>query len=772
MTTEKILTYNSPAENFDEALPVGNGRIGGMIYGGIKENLIHINEDSVWSGGLRHRVNPDAQEGFREVRELLKQEKIEEAQKVAFEKMQGVTPNMRHYMPLGNLNITMEFNGRAKDYLRQLDIGSAVADDSFTVGDVVYTREVFVSAPDEVMVIRITASQPGAVTLSCGIDGRDDYYDDNRPCADNMILYNGGTGSHDGIFFAACLGGKARGGSFKTLGGVLRAENADEVMLVLSVRTSFYTEHYEESAEVDAEMALECEYDELLYRHVNDYRELFERVELSLNNNSETDISSLTTDERITRLRGDELDNKECTRLIHDNKLIELYFNFGRYLLISCSRPGTQTANLQGIWNKDMWPAWGSRYTVNINIEMNYWPAESCALPECHLPLFDLLERVCENGKITAKEMYGIDKGFVCHHNTDIWGDTAPQDLWMPATIWPMGGAWLALHVFEHYEYTLDREFLEDKYHILKEAAEFFTQYLTKDGDGHLVTGPSVSPENTYMTESGAKGCLCMGPSMDSQILTVLFTDVIKAAKILGRDEAFAKQLAKMIKKLPQPEIGKYGQIKEWTVDYDEVEIGHRHVSQLFALHPADLITPAKTPKLADAARATLVRRLIHGGGHTGWSCAWITNMWARLYDGRMVYENLKKLLAHSTNPNMLDSHPPFQIDGNFGGTAAIKEALMQSCNGEIILLPALPEEWSSGHIKGLRAKGGFGVNIEWNDGKLTKAEIISDFGGECRLRLNCVASIISDGTSVGSRIEDGAIVFDTAAGKTYTVKA
>ena len=581
--------------------------------------------------------------------------------------------------------------------------------------------------------------------------------------------YNGGTGSRDGIFFAACLGGKARGGSFKTLGGVLRAENADEVMLVLSVRTSFYTEHYEESAEVDAEMALECEYDELLYRHVNDYRELFERVELSLNNNSETDISALTTDERITRLRGDELDNKECTRLIHDNKLIELYFNFGRYLLISCSRPGTQTANLQGIWNKDMWPAWGSRYTVNINIEMNYWPAESCALPECHLPLFDLLERVCENGKITAKEMYGIDKGFVCHHNTDIWGDTAPQDLWMPATIWPMGGAWLALHVFEHYEYTLDREFLEDKYHILKEAAEFFTQYLAKDGDGHLVTGPSVSPENTYMTESGAKGCLCMGPSMDSQILTVLFTDVIKAAKILGRDEAFAKQLAKMIEKLPQPEIGKYGQIKEWAVDYDEVEIGHRHVSQLFALHPADLITPAKTPKLADAARATLVRRLIHGGGHTGWSCAWITNMWARLYDGRMVYENLKKLLAHSTNPNMLDSHPPFQIDGNFGGTAAIKEALMQSCNGEIILLPALPEEWSS---KGLRAKGGFGVNIEWNDGKLTKAEIISDFGGECRLRLNCVASIISDGTSVGSRIEDGAIVFDTAAGKTYTVKA
>ena len=772
MATETLLRYTSPAESFDEALPIGNGRIGGMVFGGTAAETILLNEDSVWSGGLRHRINPDSQEGLAEVRALLKEGDIPAAERVAFQKMQGTGTNSRHYMPLGRLDIAMELDGRATDYSRELDISDAVSTTRFTVGETVYTREVFVSAPDEVMVIHITSSQPGGITLTCGIDGRDDYYDDNRPCGENMLMYTGGTGSGDGIFFAAAVGAKAAGGELRTLGGRLSVRGSDEVMIVLSVRTSFYSECYEESAEVDAEMALQCEYDELYYRHASDYRELFERVELNLNDNSGEDTESMPVDERIARLRGNELDDKECVRNIHDNKLIELYFNFGRYLLISSSRPGTQPANLQGIWNQDMWPAWGSRFTVNINTEMNYWCAESCNLSECHLPLFDLLERVCENGRITAREMYGINKGFVCHHNTDIWGDTAPQDAWIPATIWPMGGAWLALHIFEHYEYTLDREFLEEKYHILKEAAEFFTEYLIENEKGQLVTCPSVSPENVYLTDKGVKGSLCMGPSMDSQIITVLYNAVIKCTEILDTDHALAKVLKAQLERLPRPEIGKYGQIQEWAVDYDEVEIGHRHISQLFALHPADLITPSTTPKLADAARATLIRRLIHGGGHTGWSCAWIANMWARLYDGRMVYENIKKLLAQSTNPNMLDSHPPFQIDGNFGGAAAVAEALLQSTCGEIILLPALPEEWREGSIRGLRAKGGFGVDIEWADGRLKTASITSDNGGECRIRTNCVASIVCDGETVGSRIENGAIVFTAAPGSTYTVKA
>lgn len=773
MHTETILRYDSPAENFNQAIPVGNGRIGGMVFGKPADEVIKLNEDSVWSGGLRNRINPDAQEGLKEVRELIKSGNIPQAEKTAFEKMQGVTPDMRRYMPLGNLYINMELNGKVRDYSRSLDISNACTDVSFTVNGIVYTRKVFVSAPDEVMIVHISASEPSSVSLSCSIDGRDDYYDNNRPCDKNMILYTGGTGSRDGIFFAGVIGAKAHGGETRTLGGKISVRNADEVMIVFSARTNFYTKNYIESAEVDAEMALQCEYDELYFRHASDYRELFERVEFSLDDNSECDnISDLTTDKRIARLRGNELDNKECQRLIHDNKLIELYFNFARYLMISASRAGTQPMNIQGIWNEDMKASLGSRYSVNVCTQMNYWISENCNLSECHLPLFDLLERVCENGRKTAKEMYGVKKGFVCHHNTDIWGDTAPQDTFLPSTIWVTGGAWLALHIFEHYEYTMDKEFLAEKYHIMKESAEFFVEYLIENEDGKLVTCPSVSPENTYLTEDGVKGCLCMGPSMDSQIITVLFQDVIKSAEILGKDKAFSKKLTVLLEKLPQPEIGKYGQIKEWAVDYDEVEIGHRHISQLFALFPASLISPHKTPKLADAARATLIRRLIHGGGHTGWSCAWIANMWARLYDGRMVYENIKNLLAYSTNPNMLNNCPPFRIDGNFGGASAITEALMQCCEGAINLLPALPDEWKSGHINGLRAKGGFGVDIEWENGKFRTALITSDFGGECRLRINCVVSIVCDGETVGSRIEDGVIIFNTVKGYTYTVKA
>ena len=477
---------------------------------------------------------------------------------------------------------------------------------------------------------------------------------------------------------------------------------------------------------------------------------------------SETRLETLATDERLERIK----------KGADDPGLVELYFQFGRYLLLSCSRPGSLPANLQGLWNQEMLPPWESKYTININTQMNYWPAETCNLPECHLPLLEHIERMRKPGRRTAKVMYGC-RGFVAHHNTDIWGDTAPQDLYLPASFWPMGAAWLCLHLWEHYHFGGDRKFLKKAYPVMKEAAEFFLDFLVPDARGRLVTCPSVSPENTYILPNGERGSLCAGPAMDSQILHTLFTNCIKAAEILGVDSAFREKLRAYLSRLPQPEIGRDGRLLEWAEEYGEAEPGHRHISHLFALHPGNMISPQYTPELAAAARKTLETRLAHGSGHTGWSRAWIINHWARLGDGEKAGANLMELLKNSTLPNFFNTHPPFQIDGNFGAIAGIAEMLLQSHTGKITLLPALPENWPKGHVKGLRARGGYEVDIWWEEGRLQRAVIRSRFSRTCRLRPGAAVTITA---GTGEEITlthagPGIISFPVKAGECYYIQ-
>ncbi|MFT3951851.1 MAG: glycoside hydrolase family 95 protein [Oscillospiraceae bacterium] len=775
-----LLWYQAPAADWNAALPVGNGRIGGMVFSRPLYETIQLNEDSIWSGGARKRNNPQALENLSRVRTLLAQEKIEEAEEIVWDSFVGTPVNQRHYQPLGELTIAhtglgalTAYQGKynhsmlehpaianpmegISGYQRSLDLNTALCTTVYTVGDTTYTREVFASSPDNVLTVNLTADKPGVVSIKVGIDGRDDDFTDNSPVSQDCIFYCGSAGGAGGIHFAAYIKIAAQGGRMFPNGSYLCAEGCDAVTIVVSCRTSYRFAEYQALAVLDCERALESPYETLKQRHIEDYQNYYNRVKLSLGE-SVGIVAALPTDERLARLKeGGE-----------DNKLFELYHNFSRYLMISGSREGTLPMNLQGIWNKDMWPAWGCKFTININTQMNYWGAEQCALPELHSPLFDLIERMRPNGRDTAREMYDCG-GFVCHHNTDLWGDTAPQDLWLPATQWPMGAAWLCLHIWEHYRFTLDNAFLDERFDTLKEAGAFFVDFLTLDAKGRLVTSPSVSPENCYRTASGATGSLCIAPSMDSQIIFALFSAIIEAGLILGRDIEFVKKLIALRDRLPKPEIGQHGQIMEWAEDYDEPEPGHRHISQLFALYPAEQITARHTKELADAARATILRRLSHGGGHTGWSRAWIINLWARLGDGERVYENACALLTHSTSVNLFDMHPPFQIDGNFGGAAGITEALLQSTAGEILLLPALPAQWEQGEFSNLRARGGFTVSCRWAQGKVTKAVLLSRSGRQCRLVVPGGGKILRDGIQIAVTEENGALCFDTEAGAFY----
>ncbi|MDQ0890482.1 alpha-L-fucosidase 2 [Paenibacillus sp. V4I9] len=757
MNNREKLWYLQPAKIWVEALPIGNGRLGGMIFGHVQEERIQLNEDSIWYGGPKDGINPDGSRYLEEIRELLFAGNVAEATRLTRMALFSTPKYYNPYQPLGDLRLYFhDQKGEVEAYRRELDLKQAIARTTYRINGVTYRRTMFASCLDQVMMIRLECDQPGKLNFSANLNRRP-FEGETGALSEDSIWMGGECGKH-GVEYACVLKAKSQDGHVSVIGDFLSVEGASSVTLVLAAASTFREADPLAACKLQIDGADRFNADEIERRHIQDYQELYNRVSLRLTVNDP--FNDLPTDERLKFLQEGHSSM--------DSGLAELYFHYGRYLLIASSRPGCLPANLQGIWNDSFTPPWESKYTININTQMNYWPAEVCGLSECHEPLFDHIERMQVSGRQTARELYGCS-GFVAHHNTNIWGETRPEGLFPTCVIWPMGAAWLSLHVWEHFVFTEDMDFLQHRaYPILKDAVAFFVDYLVESPDGQLVTGPSVSPENVYVLADGTRGALTMGPSMDTQIIRELFAACKRSSLLLQVDSELRERLSALLERLPQPQIGKHGQIMEWLNDYEEDDPGHRHISQLFALHPGTQINPHRTPELAKAAAATLQRRLENGGGHTGWSSAWIVNMFARLEDGEQSYAHLSHMLRKSTYPNLFDAHPPFQIDGNFGATAGIVEMLLQSHADELNLLPALPSAWSEGEVRGLRGRGGYVVDLKWIDGKLSEAIISAAKDGLCRVRTRHAVLVRCGGEDIALSEDQSVVEFRVEAGKTY----